>query len=1149
MLYQPSNITPSSLEFLQSTVAAADPFSVSWQVNGQSPMVAFQIDFYLNDTVSSYVGSTGVISAVTVDDPEGFYGTDEKGNYRYFQYAPPSTTFGTFGLADGNDYKLKITQFYGSSTEVNRTISQSLTAGNHYYFLSGNTYYYFTAPSAVSSGTVLQYMGNQQMCIGAYALGSRAVIVSCDLLSSTPSSGSSASGTNGNANVPFALPMYAENLFYVRTAPSLSIDAFTSPVDKVTAEFSATFSQAQGDSIDHVRWRLAETDGDGNYKVIKDTGDIVTSLLEFSFDGFLSGNIYALRCTVVTEHGVTADTGWISVPVFYAEAVVKSSFTAECLPDGGVLLSWGETKSIPGEPMPADYGSAKDRTLTLNEKASVTWNSVDGANMNFSKPYTVGWKGKISESVQYLPDDVVPGLTSAGQRAAYSPDGKMLVICDNDALRLYSVSGKKLTLILSSDTLYTSARSVCFSPDGKYIALATVTNILIYRVGKSMPVSFLSYSGYAAAGHAVAFSADGKYLYAGILGYISGGSTTYVFKTAEYSFDSESGAATFIKTLKDDHNSDISEASALAVSPDGTRLAIGAAQGIFYYALGSSGASYTDYYGDELNDENGVLALAFSPSGLYLAAGGDFENYLALLSTGGGRLSMIGLSSERASEVRALAFSNGSGLLLAGAGDPEVYTAGASGLFLRGNITEGGSSISSAYFALSPDDNTVLLCGSLPYEYAAFFEIAPYAVLFELNGAAGLWVANDRGVIKVHKGLSTLYSAVVPYGGYTEAVIGLNPLGVEIKYYYRGSLGYTDYHALSYVQDDITSVRMQGEQVANWLYISSNANYDPAGSAASPVDPVWGEDTYFYAAFINGLSGGSYGGHIDGENGIYRYDESTGLLQRIARVGADTLQIIDYGCRSRRGYHWSLFYIDAAGGYAEPIRSADINTCYQAYTLIEAAEDQSDPLLFHVLNVFVFGLNIPASNPVSNNYSPAFQANFTKYPYYQPSTECGRSGVLSSLVGKWDGYNNKYTGDSVSTVDLLFGLCERNNPLFLKDRKGNLYQVAVSSAITQSYDERTRQGETTISIPWQEVGDATDISIVLTPSDGAWKNNAVSSVWLDVDPETGLLSVRYPDNYSGTTFGIRDRGVLYSRTPEGMKVPVFTLDGSKISVN
>ena len=66
-IYQPSNVAPSTFAGAGGgTIESTDNISVSWQVNGNSPLLSFQIDFYENNAVlgkrdtselSSYCGN------------------------------------------------------------------------------------------------------------------------------------------------------------------------------------------------------------------------------------------------------------------------------------------------------------------------------------------------------------------------------------------------------------------------------------------------------------------------------------------------------------------------------------------------------------------------------------------------------------------------------------------------------------------------------------------------------------------------------------------------------------------------------------------------------------------------------------------------------------------------------------------------------------------------------------------------------------------------------------------------------------------------------------------------------------------------------------------------------------------------------------
>ena len=118
-LYQPSNITPSSFAGIGGGVVDAnDPVRISWQVNGTSPLIGFQIDIYDNDAEAQIVDTlvSGSLSPV-------FYGTDEQGNVRFYVYEP-GDTWADHDLENGKNYKMKITQYWSDNATGTHGVRQ-----------------------------------------------------------------------------------------------------------------------------------------------------------------------------------------------------------------------------------------------------------------------------------------------------------------------------------------------------------------------------------------------------------------------------------------------------------------------------------------------------------------------------------------------------------------------------------------------------------------------------------------------------------------------------------------------------------------------------------------------------------------------------------------------------------------------------------------------------------------------------------------------------------------------------------------------------------------------------------------------------------------------------------------------------------------
>lgn len=301
-LLQPTNITPSSFSGLGAgTVDAAAPLTVSWQVNGNSAMVAYQIIIMQNDSASTQVHDSGKIALETP-----FYGVDYKGDAQFF-----SAELGTLeALKNGyeNGYKLKIIQWWGEEDKVEQ--SQA-------------------------------------------------------------------------------------SFFLTRATPTLEIAAFDSPMSYRKYVFSANYSQEQGDSLTWFRWYVAQADG----TVLKDTGNIYgTGDVRVEYDGFFTGESYQIRCVCQTENGVEIDTGWQSFSVQYEISTLVGYMTA--CPDqehDSILVSWPAVTYIKGTAS-GEY-SIEDGALTLGSDGSVVWNEINGEPMHLPVPWSLAWRGQMTDWV------------------------------------------------------------------------------------------------------------------------------------------------------------------------------------------------------------------------------------------------------------------------------------------------------------------------------------------------------------------------------------------------------------------------------------------------------------------------------------------------------------------------------------------------------------------------------------------------------------------------------------------------------------------------------------------------------------------------------------------------------------------------------
>lgn len=113
-LYQPTNVTPSMLGALgNGVVDVSNGIDVSWQVDGQNAMTAFQIRILANTTDSAVLYDTGKKT-----DGCPFYGRNEKGDVVFFRYSITESALLAAGVTNGNTYKMLITQWWSETQSV-----------------------------------------------------------------------------------------------------------------------------------------------------------------------------------------------------------------------------------------------------------------------------------------------------------------------------------------------------------------------------------------------------------------------------------------------------------------------------------------------------------------------------------------------------------------------------------------------------------------------------------------------------------------------------------------------------------------------------------------------------------------------------------------------------------------------------------------------------------------------------------------------------------------------------------------------------------------------------------------------------------------------------------------------------------------------
>lgn len=125
-IFQPTNITPDMISGAGNgtvlVVPASSDVNVSWSVNGSSPLVAYQIDFFTNDTASTPGQSTGKVTLATPFSPVAADGTQTR-----FSCGVPYSYFAASAVLPGTyTGKFRITQWWGA-TDAESVVQRSLS--------------------------------------------------------------------------------------------------------------------------------------------------------------------------------------------------------------------------------------------------------------------------------------------------------------------------------------------------------------------------------------------------------------------------------------------------------------------------------------------------------------------------------------------------------------------------------------------------------------------------------------------------------------------------------------------------------------------------------------------------------------------------------------------------------------------------------------------------------------------------------------------------------------------------------------------------------------------------------------------------------------------------------------------------------------
>lgn len=173
--------------------------------------------------------------------------------------------------------------------------------------------------------------------------------------------------------------------FITRTTPTVTMSSISTQFTFIRYTFTAQYAQAEGDAIEWARWEIENVTE--AYGKVYDTGRIYgTPELEATYEGFFPLTQYRIKCTVQTENGVEADSGWVTFSTWYITEYpsVKMAVCPLCDRDA-VRVGVPKNMYVLGRSNGGTYtfsGETNHRKLTLAADTVISWTGGLGETLN-----------------------------------------------------------------------------------------------------------------------------------------------------------------------------------------------------------------------------------------------------------------------------------------------------------------------------------------------------------------------------------------------------------------------------------------------------------------------------------------------------------------------------------------------------------------------------------------------------------------------------------------------------------------------------------------------------------------------------------------------------------------------------------------------
>lgn len=233
-----------------------------------------------------------------------------------------------------------------------------------------------------------------------------------------------------------------ENVFNAYSTAQLSINSISPTIKTKDYVFSATYSQAEGVTVEKFGWRLINTTTN---EIIVDTitnNNIYSSQLELPYDGLFSGNSYKIMIKCWLTNGIEIQTEYTDFTVEYDVTPFNGDVITSQTCDSGVLVEWPNINYIIGDTTNenfsyqlVNYQYLKSYCIKIEDGNTVFFDNVN------TKPLSIS--SNTTHTISFFPintDSSVTVYTASGKNnnqqnfyisLVYSSDSIDLIINNN----------------------------------------------------------------------------------------------------------------------------------------------------------------------------------------------------------------------------------------------------------------------------------------------------------------------------------------------------------------------------------------------------------------------------------------------------------------------------------------------------------------------------------------------------------------------------------------------------------------------------------------------------------------------------------------------------------------------------------------------